>query len=170
MPLRLRAATVRATAATIAGQPGPRVPHYEIALDTGLLYKWVPDDTTAADAFSILTHSGGFPGRWHMVPGDRKGTDLADGNATITVAGKLERTLPASTLSGNSVLTLSVTGAVAGTPITITRLDAEAFTYAIANGGPLADTLITFPTSTRYFADLRFNGDDWRLLRAGDMA
>ena len=164
--LRRRAATVFTTVASLSGAAGPHVPHYAFVLQNARVYKWVPDDSSTADAWSIVTHTGGEPGRWIWIAGDELGADLTDASATLTVDGKLLRYLPAATLSANRTLTLSTTGAVAGLIWTIVRLDVGAWTVAFVNGGVGAGTLATMPVSKQATCDFVFDGTNWRLLRA----
>jgi hypothetical protein len=77
--------------------------------------------------------------------------------------------LQASTLSANRTATLSTTGAIEDDEITITRLDVEAWTYAIVNGGAGGGTLTTLPASQRWFATFYFDGTNWLLKAAGQM-
>lgn len=96
-----------------------------------------------------------------------KGTDLTDAAATIQIAAGNWRVLPAATLTTARVLTLGTTGAVAGDQITITRLDATANTYTIANGGGGGGNLVVMPVSKVNFALCQFDGTDWLLRQAG---
>jgi hypothetical protein len=52
----------------------------------------------------------------------------------------------------------------------IVRLDVGAWTVAVVNGGTGAGTLITMPVSVRYWAEFYFDGTDWLLIGAGQMA
>jgi hypothetical protein len=152
-----------------AGQ-GFHLPHYAVCLDNGQLYRWAPDDATTANGYTVVAATGGTSGNWLHVPGDTLGADLTDADETLTVAQKFVRYVEAATLTANRTKTLSTTGAINGHVITIVRLDTTAFTMPIVNGGAGAGTIITFPVSVRYWADFRFDGTNWRLLRAGQMA
>jgi hypothetical protein len=149
---------------------GPSIAHYAIPLDQPHLYRWIPGDTTTANSETVLSYSGGTVGRWHRVRVQQLGANLTNADATLYASGKRWRILPAATLTANHVATLSTTGAAAGDELTITRLDVTANTYAVVNGGAGAGTLITMPVSVRYFADFYFDGTNWRLMRAGQMA
>jgi hypothetical protein len=166
-----RAATIRESVANVESDSGLNLATYVIPLDRpSRLYRWAAGDILTPDSVCVLDHSGGVAGNWLEVVEDDQGADLTDANATIQVGGDRWRVLPAATLSGNRVLTLGTTNAQAGHQLTITRLDAGAFTYAIANGGAGAGTLITFPVSSRYWARLQFDGTNWLLRAAGAMA
>ncbi len=165
-----RAATIRLTVANIEADVGLNLPSYVVPLDQPRLYRWAVGDLLTPDSITVLDHSGGVAGNWLEVVEDDAGAALTDANATIQVGGNRWRVLPAATLSANRILTLGTTNAQAGHTIDVTRLDAEAFTYAIANGGAGAGTLITFPVSARYWAKLQFDGTNWKLRAAGAMA
>lgn len=169
MPDPLRAAAIYTTVALLAAQPGRRKVGYAVVLENGRFYKWVPDDTTATDGWSVVGYTGGHAGTWKDTPGDVKGADLGDTTETLTVAGKLLRYVQAAVLAANRTKTLGVTGAQLGQVLRIVRLDVGAFTLAFVNGGPAAGTITTLPASQRWFADFRFDGADWRLLGAGQM-
>lgn len=98
-----------------------------------------------------------------------KGADLTDAAATIVIGGGTWRVLPASTLSANRVLTLGTTGAVAGDKIEVTRLDTGAYTYAVANGGVGAGTLVTLAASKVASATFQFDGTNWALRTVGTL-
>lgn len=164
-----RAFSVYTTISALSAEAGPAVPHYAAVLENGRLYTWVPDDETTADAYCYLAATGGYPGRWRIVGGDVKGADLTDADATLTVAGKLLRYLPAATLSANRTLTLSTAGAVAGLVLTIVRLDVGAFTVAVVNGGAGAGTLVTLPVSKTATFQAYFDGSNWRYHSAAVM-
>ena len=170
MALPPRAATVKTTAAKMATQKGNTSPEYNMPLDKGgAIFEWIPSGTDAVDSETVFGNQGGVPGTWRRVREDTKGADLADANATIQIGGKAWRVLPISTLTDNRVLTLGTTNARAGDQLTITRLDVEAFTYQIDNGGAGVGTLVTFAVSVRSFADLQFDGTNWLLKRASQM-
>src|SRR3990167_11043240 len=92
------------------------------------------------------------------------GANLTD--ASVSLAADADapltwRRLPASTLSGNRVLTLSTTGAQKGQQILLTRDDAEAFTYTIANGGVGGGNLLVMPVSKIGHIRSQFDGTNW---------
>lgn len=165
-----RAITVVDTVAITASEFGPPLPRYRFLLDTGRIYKWIPANVLTADSVAVVGSTGGTVGNWVEVRRPEKGADLTDAAATIYVGGNALRVLPAATLSANRVLTLGTTNAAAGDAITITRLDVGAYTYAIANGGTGGGTLMTMPVSSRYFADVYFDGTNWLIRRAGAFA
>jgi hypothetical protein len=167
MPDPLRSAAIFATAALLGSSPGPRKTRYAICLDTGLFYKFIPDDATATNGITILGQVGGYPGTWQHVAGDQLGADLDDSDAAITVAGKLERFLP--TLTRNCTKTLGTAGAVNGAKLVITVTSGAGFTVAFVNGGPGVGTLTTKPSGQKWWFEFRFNGTDWRLFRAGQL-
>ena len=148
---------------------GPSIEHYNIPLDFPRLYKFVVGSTATADDVAVLANTGGTNGRWIMVRCPIKGDDLADGDATTNVGDGLWRVLPLSTLTDNATLTLGTTNAAAGDVVTVTRLDAEAYTYAIANGGGGGGTLTTFASATPSWGDFYYDGTNWSLMRAGEM-
>lgn len=146
---------------------GQAIEDFAYVDELGATFKWEVDSTATADDFSVLTHNGGTAGRWIRQRLVLTGTALGDGDATIYVAGGLERIMPVSTLTGNSALTLGTTNAASGDVLTVTRRDVEAYTYQVVNGGPAAGTLCTLPVSLAYWADFRFDGTDWAMLRGG---
>jgi len=164
-----RAATIRTSVAAMEADIGPAIQHFNVPLDMPALYKFVVGDTSTADSVAVLGHNGGTAGKWIRVRMPLAGANLTNADATIQVGGNYWRVLPAATLTANRQLTLGTTNAAAGDVITITRLDAEAFTYAVLNGGPAAGTLVTLPVSVKAFADFYFDGTDWLLMRAAQM-
>lgn len=164
-----RAATIRTSKAAMAADVGPRIEHYNMPLDFPRLYKFVVGSTATADGVAVLDHNGGTAGKWLLVRTPVKGDNLTNADATIHVGGGFWRVLPASTLSDNRVLTLGTTNAAEGDVVTVTRLDAEAYTYAIANGGGGGGTLTTFASATPSWADFYYDGTNWSLMRAGEM-
>jgi len=100
----------------------------------------------------------------------QKGANLTNADATIQWAEGRRRVLPAATLSANRALTFGVAGTPApkrGARITVTRLDAGAFTYAFINGGPAAGTLVTLPVSVPGFVTAEFDGTNWEIAELG---
>lgn len=89
------------------------------------------------------------------------GAALGNADATVQIGSGNVRVLPASTLTANRALTLGTTSAVSGDIIRIIRLDAEAFTYAVINGGVGAGTLFTFSSATKGDLEFRFDGTNW---------
>lgn len=164
-----RAVTVVPTIATIQSGVGPYVPDYLLPLDRPVVYRWAAGNTTTDDDWTALEPSSGSAGRYLDIPEQDHGDDLGDGNATIQVGGKRWRVLPVSTLTQNSVLTLGTTGARAGHCLDVTRLDVEAYTYAIANGGAGGGTLCTMPVSARAWGSFYFDGTNWLHRRSGLM-
>lgn len=95
-----------------------------------------------------------------------QGAALSDLNLTRGLSNGSEFGLPNATLSANRTLTLDTTGTPAtGEIIRVNRLDSNAFTYAIINGGPGAGTKLTFAASVRAAADFKFDGTNWQLDR-----
>lgn len=164
-----RALTVFPTLAALGAEPGPRFSFYAFCVENGRTYEWVPDDATTANGSTVLSSSGGTPGRWLMRRAPQRGADLTDANATIAVADGLERRIPAGTLGDNRTLTIDDAGAAEGDVWTLTRLDVGAYTIALVNGGVAGGTIATLPVSARAFADLTFDGTNWALLRAATM-
>jgi len=99
---------------------------------------------------------------WPVLTGEM-GTALTDADATITVADGQRRVLSDGTLTDNRSVTLGTSGAVLGDTIDIARIDTEAFTLAIINGGAGAGTLLTFPVGAMLYAKFRFDGTNWEL-------
>lgn len=165
-----RSIEVRASAAALVASAGPALARYAMLLDIGRLYRWIVGSTATADDFAILSHTGGLGGRWQLVRQPVKGTNLTDASATIYIGGKPLRVLPTATLSANRVLTLGTTNTADGDVIRVVRLDVGAWTYALVNGGAGAGTLLTMPVSKRYWADMYFDGTNWALIGAGEMA
>lgn len=164
-----RAATIKTSAALMATQRGPIIPHYNVPLDLPALFQWVPGASDEVDSVTVFSSQGGTSGRWRRVRMPLQGDDLTDADATIDPRGNYLRVIPASTLSDNRVGTMGTTNAVEGDIITIVRLDAEAYTYTIDNGGVGGGTLVTLPVSVQSFADLYFDGTDWIKIRAAQM-
>lgn len=175
MTLAIRTAEIYTTAAVLAAAPGPRIPHYAICLDTALLYKWLPGDTTTADGYAVLGHVSGYAGRWHRVVPDDRGADLTDDDESVYLADKPIRYVPAATYTKNHELLVRTnlsSGASSvscsdGDRISIVRLDTTAYTLRI--NCEVLGTIITLPVSEAWFVDLRFEGTGWTLLRAGKM-
>ncbi len=86
----------------------------------------------------------------------------ADDPALDVGDGSLRR-LPAGTLTANRQVTLDDTNPTTGEVIIIERLDTEAFTLAIVNGGVGGGTLYTFPVSQSRMAKFKFDGTNWAL-------
>ena len=169
-PRRPRATTIRDNVAQIEARRGPQVSHYEIPLDNGKRYRFEPGNLQTADSIAVLNHQGGTDGKWLRVPVVDKGADLTDASVSINAGQNDWRVLPAATLTASRIITLATTNAEEGTILVITRLDVGAFTLQIDNGGAGAGTLITLPVSVRYFAAFYYDGTNWLLRRAGDMA
>ena len=91
------------------------------------------------------------------------GAALGNADATIAIAAGVKRALPASTLTANHTLTVSTTGAVAGSRIMIRRDDVTKWTYALVNGGVGAGTLITLPGGLACRVWIIFDGTNWAL-------
>lgn len=84
------------------------------------------------------------------------GSNLGNSNATLTVAGGNDYTLPASTLSTTRTITLGVTGSpLDGEIIRINRRDTSSNTLVVQDSA--STTLFTFPASTKVIADFRYN-------------
>lgn len=164
-----RAITVRTTAANMTARVGPAVPHYNMPLDRGRVFRFVEASVLTADDITVITTNGqGTQGRWLLVREPTKGVDLTDtASQSITVSGDFYRRFP--TVSQTSTVTLDTTNAEAGDVITITRTDTSAFTVAVINGGPGAGTLVTFLVSVQAFGDFYFDGTNWEKQRAATM-
>lgn len=160
MTTERRAATIFPTLALLGADPGPRVAKYVVTLDTARLYRWVPDDTTTADGLNVITHTGGYEGRWHAVRWDDKGTNLTNAAENVSVAGKRLRVLPAATLTASRTKTLLNDAAAAGDVIHVVRLDTTAWTMPIVDEASAA-TIFTFPASQSWWAEFRFDGTNW---------
>ena len=164
----LKAPTIMVSVAALAAERGPLSVHYSIPLDIPRVYRWSAGSLLTEDSVAVIGSQGGSAGKWVQVRYADNGTNLTDAVASITVGGKPWRILPAGTLSQNRIATLSTTNAADGDIILITRLDVEAFTYAIVNGGPGAGTLFTFAVSQAAWAEFYFNGTNWLLRRAAN--
>jgi hypothetical protein len=91
------------------------------------------------------------------------GTALAD-TATQSAASLGRTTRYAfPTMSQNSTVNLSTTGANAGDVIRIVRTDASAHTLAVVDGGTGTPTLATLVASKTGFVQAYFNGTNWLL-------
>ena len=154
--------TIYLTVDGVQSSPGPLTQKFAIILNGARgLYRWVRGSIATDDAWTTLEPSGGMAGAWELQGFPDKGDNLGAGNATIQVGGKDWRVLPAATLAANATLTLGTTNARAGYRIRITREDVGAYTYAIANGGPAAGTLVTCPVSSRAYGIFYFDGTNW---------
>jgi len=146
---------------------GPSLsPKYRTHVDRPGVFRWVAGDASDDDTWTTLEPNGGTDGAWLRIESKDRGSNLTDASATIHPTGGGWRVLPAATLTANRTLTLGTTNAREGCRITVTRLDATAYTFAIVNGGSGAGTLVTMPVSSKYWAEFYFDGTDW-VLRAG---
>lgn len=170
-PALPRAITVRASVADIRQRRGPQIPHYNMALDTGRVYRFVEASTLTDDGRTVIgTNGQGKAGRWLLIREPIKGADLTDTAAqTIGVKDGNLFVLPAIPITQAIVVTLEDVNAEAGDIITLTRLDVAAFTVAVANGGPGGGTLVTFPSAGQAFGDFHFDGTNWEKMRAAVM-
>lgn len=159
-----RAITVFPSIAVMQSSRGPLLPDYGMPLDRPRAFRFAPGSSLADDGWTALETSGGTDGRYLDMPEDDLGSDLADGNATITVGGKRRRILAVGTLTQNSTGTLSATNARAGHVLELSLQDTGAFTYAIVNGGPGGGTLATKASGAARFVIAYFNGTNWRLF------
>lgn len=165
-----RTITVVATVAELRAVPGPEWARYVFVLELGRVFRWVPLSALTHDGRAVITSTvGGFSGAWLLVRPTGEPVALGDGNATIGIGDGAWRRLATGTLTAHRTATLSTTNAAAGDEIEVTRLDVEAFTYALVNGGPGAGTLVTLPASLRSFAVLHFDGTNWLLRRSALM-
>lgn len=164
-----RCLTIKTSAANMAAQRGNPTARYNLPLDIPVVFKWVPGAVDTVDSVTVFGYSGGTAGVWRRLRMPILGANLTDADVTIDPQGNYARQLVAGTLTVNRVATMGLTNAVEGDIITVTRLDVEAFTYTINNGGPAAGTLVVLPVSEKSFADLYFNGTNWILLRAAQM-
>lgn len=155
---------------TTQNEPGPFLTRYRVHADKPGLFEWEANSAAAGDDWAALEASGGAAGAWRRLGFPDRGDDLADSSVTITVADGWWRVLPAATLSANRTITLGTTTALEGYCLELTRLDVEAYTLAVVNGGSGAGTLLTMPVSSRYWARFYFDGTDWVLRAAGAMA
>jgi hypothetical protein len=169
MPLP-RSIFVVSTVAELRATPGPWAERYVFVLETGRVYRWLRGSPLVDDGRAVLTPTvGGFAGAWLLVRAPDAGAPLPAGDVTITLGQGAWRTLPAGTLTGDAVATLSPINASAGDTIEISRLDTGAYSYGVANGGPGAGTLVTMPPSARSFARAYFDGTDWQPRSSGLM-
>ncbi len=99
-----------------------------------------------------------------------KGADLVAGDQTVKWSDGLRRVMPAATMAGAVVVTLSMAAGadgrlpVKGSRWEFTRLDATANTLAFLNGGTGAGTLTTLVASKIGFAVFECDGVDWGLV------
>lgn len=130
------------------------------------------DATVPAPALGLTTYFSDTLSQWAgKDPSDRvwplltgtMGAALTNADATVTIGGGGRRVLPDATLTANRTVTLGTSNAVLGDVIEIVRLDTEAFTLAIVNGGAGAGTLLTFAVGAMLYAKFRFDGSNWAL-------
>lgn len=172
-----RAATVipapsgSTSAAKIGQEPGSPTPVYLLAEDTGALYRFVPADTTTADAVNVIAPTGGTHGRFIRAQGDPHGANLtATAAQTLTMAQGTIRVLPTTvTLTEAITLTLSVTGAQAGDTIRIVRENTDAYTVAVNNGLDDSSIATLAADGTARWIDLTYRSDaaGWYQSAAG---
>jgi hypothetical protein len=154
-----RAITIYSTVATIEADRGEKLARYAVPLDRPHLFQWVPDDTTTADSVNVLTHTGGYTGRFKRVRLYDRGSDLGDATTTVYVSGKKVRLLPVSTLTASRTVTLGTTNAVAGDDIWIVSEDRSSYVLSVVNGGTGAGTLAA--TQGPGWVHCQFNGTNW---------
>ncbi len=159
-----RSITVFPTIAIMQGSRGPLIPEYGTPLDRPVLYRFAVNNAETANGWTSIAPSGGCAGNWLDVPEADLGENLADGNATITVAGKRRRRLILGTLTQDSTATLSTTGARLGHRLKFSLLDSGGFAYALVNGGVAAGTLATKASGQRRYVEVYFDATDWVLL------
>lgn len=165
-----QALRVTLSAAVLRSEPGPPVPHYRLVLDRSAdPWRFAPGSTSTEDSFTtIVPTGGGYAGAWLRCREDDQGEDIT-ATDTLVVGGGRWRRIAVGALSANATLTLSVTNAVAGDWIEVTRLDVGAYTVAFINAGPAAGTLTTMPVSARARVVVYFDGTDWLLRDAHAM-
>jgi hypothetical protein len=115
-----------------------------------------------SDTFDNLAVKDPSDRVWPLLTG-AMGAALTDADATIQIGDGGRRVLPDATLTANRTVTLGTTSAVAGDIIEIARIDTEAFTLAVVNGGPGAGTLLTMAVSAMLYGKFRFDGTNWAL-------
>ncbi len=99
-----------------------------------------------------------------------RGAALGDAAVTLNWSDGLRRVLPAATLTASRTITFGiVAGAdgrlpVAGSRLTVTRLDATANTLVFVNGGPGAGTMATLVASKTGFFTGEFDGTNWEMV------
>lgn len=97
------------------------------------------------------------------LPGPVVGTDLTDANVTKNISDGSQLRLPASTLAASTkTLTLGTSGSPEVDEVIEVIVYSQSQSYALANGGPLADTLYTVPAGTQRILHAKWNGSDWR--------
>lgn len=165
----LRAATIVPSVAFLEALRGPFDDRYAIALDRLVLFRWVPGSSLTIDHRTVLGFTGGTNGRWVQQRLVTSSVALGDASVSIGIGDGEWRTLTATTLTANRTITVNTTNASAGDMLTITRLDATAFTLAIVNGGIGAGTITTLPISQRWCVQLYFDGVNWSLRTAGQL-
>lgn len=97
------------------------------------------------------------------------GTNLTDSTPqTVQRAARKTWFTWSTTVSADSTVNLGTTGATKGDIMLITRLDsASAHTITIVDGGSGTPTLLVMPNSKKCFAEARFDGTNWKLMRMG---
>lgn len=157
--------------AKIGQEPGSPTPVYLLAEDTGALFRFVPADTTTADAVNVIAPSGGTPGRFIRAQGDPHGPDLTAAAAqSLTMAQGTVRVLPTTvTLTENVTATLSVTGAQPGDTIRIVRENTDAYAVAINNGLDDSTIATLAADGTARWIDITYRSDaaGWYQSAAG---
>ncbi|MBU0572039.1 MAG: hypothetical protein KKC50_08375 [Candidatus Omnitrophica bacterium] len=162
--------TVYSDVLELASRAGPQTAtRYAYVVEEDAHYAWYLGSSLTADQINIITPMGGGIGQWIRIRSVSRGADLTDADATITISEGRWRVLPLATLTAARVLTIGDDYASEGDQMTITRLDMEAFTYQVDNGGGGGGTLVTFGAGARAFLDVEFDGTDWIVKQSGEM-
>jgi hypothetical protein len=146
---------------------GPQVPHYNLALDVGRVYRFEVANVLLDDGLTVLKPSGGTSGSWLEVRRVLDGANLTDADINVLVGGNVLRVLPAATLTATHFALLGTTNAERGDVIRIVRNDLSVFVYNVVNGGPASGILHAFAGSVAGFADSYFDGTDWIRMAFG---
>jgi hypothetical protein len=137
------------------------------ASDLALTKRWIVPNLPSAtqDGLIPVAYNGNltYVDPRMLFLGPQPGADLDDSAPTLDLADGAFRVLPDGTLTANRVATIDDNGATAGAVLYIARIDVEAFTYQVDNGGPGGGTLYTFPVSVSRGAKFKFDGTNWAL-------
>lgn len=157
-------ATVYATAALLAAEPGPTsTPRYAYVVSLDKHFSWNAGATDTPNNVTIIGTNGNQGiGVWRAVVGDDSGAVLAGTTPqTLTVAGGRLRVIPLGVLSANQTLTLSTSGAQTDDEIELVCNDTAAYTVTVVNGGVGAGNIAVKPVSVRGWIRSRFDGTNW---------
>lgn len=107
-------------------------------------------------------NAGATAAEWFTEPTLPEGTALTNANVTKNISDGSSFTLAASVLATSAkTFTMGTTGTPEVDELVYIAVFAQTQDYAIANGGPLANTVYTVVTGTKRLVALRWDGANW---------